>query len=46
ALQAPCLAAWQGKEENVEKAQAVLLHREKCNGEASLGKYDAASDAA
>lgn len=39
ALQAPCLAAWQGKEENVAKAQAVLLHREKCNSQASLGQY-------
>ena len=46
ALQAPCLAAWQGKEENVEKAQAVLLHREKCNSQATLGKYAAENDAA
>ena len=42
ALQAPCLEAWQGKEENVAKAQAVLLHREKCNSQASLGQYVAA----
>ncbi len=41
ALQAPCLAAWQGKEENVAKAQEILLHREKCNSEASVGRYDA-----
>jgi fructose-bisphosphate aldolase, class I len=41
ALQAPCLAAWQGKEENVAKAQAVLLHREKCNSQASIGQYGA-----
>jgi fructose-bisphosphate aldolase class I len=41
ALQAPCLAAWQGKEENVEKAQAVLLHREKCNSQATLGEFTA-----
>ena len=46
ALQAPCLQAWQGKEENVEKAQAILLHREKCNSQASLGIYDAENDAA
>jgi len=46
ALQAPCLAAWQGKEENVAKAQEILLHREKCNSEASLGEYDAEKDAA
>lgn len=39
ALQAPCLAAWQGKEDNVAKAQAVLLHREKCNSQATLGQY-------
>ncbi len=39
ALQAPCLAAWQGKEENVAKAQAILLHREKCNSQASLGQH-------
>ena len=46
ALQAPCLAAWQGKKENVAKAQKILLHREKCNSEASIGEYDAESDAA
>ena len=46
ALQAPCLAAWQGKEANVAKAQAVLLHREKCNSQATLGKYVAEDDAA
>ncbi len=45
ALQAPCLAAWQGKEENVVEAQEILLHREKCNSQASLGKYDPESDA-
>ncbi len=39
ALQEPCLKAWAGKPENVAKAQEVLLHREKCNGYASLGKY-------
>jgi len=39
ALQAPCLEAWAGKPENVAKAQQILLHREKCNGYASLGKY-------
>jgi len=43
ALQAPCLAAWQGKEENVEKAQAVLLHREKCNSRATHGEFTAES---
>jgi fructose-bisphosphate aldolase class I len=39
ALQEPCLKAWGGKPENVAKAQEVLLHREKCNSYASLGKY-------
>lgn len=39
ALQEPCLKAWAGKPENVVKAQEVLLHREKCNSYASLGKY-------
>ena len=39
ALQEPCLKAWAGKPENVAKAQEVLLHREKCNSYASLGKY-------
>jgi len=39
ALQEPCLSAWGGKPENVANAQQILLHREKCNGLASLGKY-------
>ena len=39
ALQEPCLKAWAGKTENVEAAQAALLHREKCNGLACLGEY-------
>lgn len=45
ALQAPCLAAWQGKKENVAKAQAILLHREKCNSLASVGQYSEECDA-
>lgn len=44
ALQAPCLAAWQGKSENIAKAQAILLHREKCNSLASVGRYVAEED--
>lgn len=40
ALQAPCLQAWQGKKENIDKAQAILLHREKCNSLASMGEYN------
>lgn len=39
ALQASVLKAWQGKEENVKEAQAVLLHRAKLNGLAAVGKY-------
>lgn len=39
ALQASVLAAWQGKDENVQAAQQELLKRAKANGEASLGKY-------
>lgn len=39
ALEEPALFAWEGKDENVEKAQKVLLHRAKMNSLASLGKY-------
>jgi len=39
ALQASCLDAWQGKDENKEKAQAAFLARAKANSEAQLGKY-------
>ena len=49
ALQASVLQAWQGKPENVKKAQEVLLHRARCNGLAALGKYegeDSAGEAA
>jgi fructose-bisphosphate aldolase, class I len=38
ALQEPCLAAWAGKDENIEKAQAALLDVSKQNSAASLGK--------
>jgi fructose-bisphosphate aldolase class I len=41
ALQATCISTWAGKEENVEKAREVLLHRAKSNSEAQLGKYQA-----
>jgi len=47
ALQASVLKAWQGKAENVNAAQEVLLKRAKANGAASLGKYTGdAGDAA
>ena len=39
ALQEPCLKAWAGKAANVTAAQKALLHREKCNSLACLGKY-------
>jgi fructose-bisphosphate aldolase class I len=41
ALQDPCLKAWGGKAENVAAAQKALLHRERCNSLACLGKYSA-----
>lgn len=48
ALQQSTLKAWQGKEENVEKAQAAFLARCKANSEATLGTYKggAAADGA
>jgi len=39
ALQHSCIKAWNGKAENVKKAQEVLIHRAKSNSEAQLGKY-------
>jgi len=48
ALQASCLKAWLGKDENIPAAQAVLSARAKANSEANRGVYagGAASDAA
>ena len=46
ALQDPCLKAWAGKQENIKKAQAALLHREKCNSLACNGQYTADLEAA
>jgi len=40
ALQDGATKAWQGKRENLQKAQQVFLHRAKMNSLASLGKYD------
>jgi fructose-bisphosphate aldolase class I len=45
ALQASVLKAWQGKPENKEAAQAVLITRAKANSEAEQGKYAGSSDA-
>ena len=45
ALQQPALVNWGGDDTKIPDAQAALLHRAKCNGAASLGKYDGATDA-
>ena len=42
ALQAPALAAWGGKPENVEAAQSAYLQRAKLNGAARSGRYSPA----
>jgi len=39
ALQASCLAAWKGKDENIKAAQEEFLKRAKANSLASQGKY-------
>ena len=39
AIQQPALNHWQGKDENVEEAQKLLLERAKLNGAASKGEY-------
>ena len=39
ALQEDCLNAWAGKQANVVKAQAALLHRAKMNSLACFGEY-------
>ena len=45
ALQAPALAAWKGRPENVAAAQVALLHRARCNGAARSGDYTAKHEA-
>ena len=40
ALQASILKTWAGKKENVAAAQKVYIHRARCNGLATLGKYE------
>lgn len=45
ALQHSCIKAWEGKPENVKKAQDVLIERAKGNSEATLGKFQGSSDA-
>jgi len=44
ALQNSVLKTWQGKPENVAKAQEALLKRAKANSDAQLGKYDPATE--
>jgi fructose-bisphosphate aldolase class I len=46
ALQAPALAAWSGKDENLGAGQAAYGHRAKCNGAARYGKYTDAMEKA
>lgn len=46
ALQASVIREWGGKDENVQKAQTVLLHRAKANGDAQLGNYAGEDSAA
>jgi fructose-bisphosphate aldolase, class I len=45
ALQAPCLAAWQGKTDNVAAAQTALYKRLKLNSAAVLGQYNSSMEA-
>ena len=40
ALQASILKTWGGKAENVKAAQDAYIHRARCNGLATLGKYE------
>lgn len=44
AIEEPVLEAWEGKEENVDKAQKALLHTVRMNSLAQQGKYDPTKD--
>jgi len=44
AMQSSCLKIWDGKKENVEKAQKQLLARARANGKASKGEYEYGSE--
>ncbi|MFN7143588.1 MAG: class I fructose-bisphosphate aldolase, partial [Myxococcota bacterium] len=44
ALQAPSIAAWAGKDENLAAGQAAYLHRARMNSLAQTGKWDAAQE--
>lgn len=41
ALQASALKTWDGSSDNVEAAQAVFVHRARCNASAAGGRYSA-----
>ncbi len=43
-LQNTVLKTWQGKPENVGKAQEALLKRAKANSDAQRGQYDPATE--
>lgn len=40
AIEEPILEAWKGKDENIEAAQSVMLHRLKMNALAEQGQYN------
>lgn len=40
AIQQPALDCWKGRDESVEAAQQILLHRALCNRAARRGRYD------
>lgn len=42
ALQHPALVKWSGRPANAEAARRIFLHRARCNGAASRGRYTAA----
>jgi fructose-bisphosphate aldolase, class I len=44
ALQAPAQKAWEGKDSQVDAAQAAYLHRARLNGAARDGRYDPAME--
>ncbi|ROO26767.1 class I fructose-bisphosphate aldolase [Salinisphaera orenii] len=44
ALQQPALDIWRGEAGNVDKAQAALAHRARCNRAAAQGRYDPAQE--
>jgi fructose-bisphosphate aldolase class I len=46
ALQDPALEAWHGRDENLPAGQKAFLHRARCNGAASVGKYTDEMEAA